>query len=410
MSAINYSKWDDLEISDDSDIECHPNVDKRSMIRWKQEQIHREREARRTKIVALKHEAETLKKQLDRIEKSAQQGELEKKYNDTLEQLQKLEKVENKKLTSDKLVTGFDKTAVTKAVHAPKETPKAPKKVVEKTKVIETLNPGSAGGVPAKAGSSKQAATTAEADSDDDEVEVTEVALEFSRIKGFDASLSYISKHPYLGTQKYSDEIMAQAFKAQMDGDETYANNCVHQALILQYCAQLGKDGVGLFFHRIRDPGHPALKIFQNDWKDTYTRIKERCKVLAQERAANASPGVETIQLQVADPGTQIHITGPPADADPKVHEIFAALPEDFQEAIISGSLDNVNKSLEGMSVQLAEEVVRVCNQVGFLSIEGDIIDTIKGETIADREAEIAAAAAAAAETDKESAVSQDQA
>jgi hypothetical protein len=79
------------------------------------------------------------------------------------------------------------------------------------------------------------------------------------------------------------------------------------------------------------------------------------------------------------------------------VHEIFAALPEDFQEAILSGSLDNVNKSLEGMSVQLAEEVVRVCNQVGFLSIEGDIIDTIKGETIADRQAEMAAAAAAAA-------------
>jgi len=26
MSAINYSKWDNLEISDDSDIECHPNV------------------------------------------------------------------------------------------------------------------------------------------------------------------------------------------------------------------------------------------------------------------------------------------------------------------------------------------------------------------------------------------------
>src|SRR5690606_31162841 len=103
------------------------------------------------------------------------------------------------------------------------------------------------GGVPAKAGSSKQATPAAEEDSDDDEVEVTEAALGFSRIKGFDASLNYISKHPYLGTQKYSDEIMAQAFKAQMDGDETYANNCVHQALILQYCAQLGKDGVGLF-------------------------------------------------------------------------------------------------------------------------------------------------------------------
>ncbi|KAF9085412.1 hsp90 co-chaperone Cdc37 [Mortierella sp. AD031] len=371
MSAINYSKWDDLEISDDSDIECHPNVDKRSMIRWKQEQIHRERDARRTKIVTLKHEADTLKKQLDRIEKSTQQADLEKKYNDTLAQLSKLELIENKKLTSDKLVTGFDKTAVTKAVHAPKDE-KPVKKVVEKTKVIETLNPGSTGGVPAakgkKAPAKAQVVEDVDSDSEDD-VEVTEVALGFSRIKGLDASLAYISKHPYLGTQKYSDEIMAQAFKAQMDGDEAYANTCVHQALILQYCAQLGKDGVGLFFHRIRDPGHPALKIFQNDWKDTYTRIKERCKVLAQERAV--------------------------------MHEIFAALPEDFQEAILSGSLDNVNKSLEGMSVQLAEEVVRVCNQVGFLSIEGDIIDTIKGETIEDRQAEMAAAAAAAASTDK---------
>lgn len=88
-------------------------------------------------------------------------------------------------------------------------------------------------------------------DSDsEDEVEVSEAAGEFSRTKGFDASLTYISKHPYLSTQKYSDEIMAQAFKSQIQGDEDYAKNCVHQALILQYCAQLGKDGVGLFFHR----------------------------------------------------------------------------------------------------------------------------------------------------------------
>ncbi|KAI9231113.1 MAG: Cdc37, N-terminal domain-containing protein, partial [Podila humilis] len=65
---INYSKWDDLEISDDSDIECHPNVDKRSMIRWKQEQIHREREARRNKIKELNAEVLGIKQQLARME------------------------------------------------------------------------------------------------------------------------------------------------------------------------------------------------------------------------------------------------------------------------------------------------------------------------------------------------------
>ncbi|KAG0150729.1 hypothetical protein CROQUDRAFT_651979 [Cronartium quercuum f. sp. fusiforme G11] len=55
---LNYSKWDALELSDDSDIEVHPNVDKRSFIRMKQRQIHQQRDERKMKIEALKHEAE----------------------------------------------------------------------------------------------------------------------------------------------------------------------------------------------------------------------------------------------------------------------------------------------------------------------------------------------------------------
>lgn len=50
---LNYSKWDQLELSDDSDIEGHPNVDKRSLIRWKQRDIHEKRETRKLKIQAL---------------------------------------------------------------------------------------------------------------------------------------------------------------------------------------------------------------------------------------------------------------------------------------------------------------------------------------------------------------------
>ena len=43
---IDYSKWDKIEISDDSDVEVHPNVDKQSFIRWKQRDIH-EKECKR---------------------------------------------------------------------------------------------------------------------------------------------------------------------------------------------------------------------------------------------------------------------------------------------------------------------------------------------------------------------------
>ncbi|ORY81839.1 Cdc37 N terminal kinase binding-domain-containing protein [Leucosporidium creatinivorum] len=58
MSRLNYNKWDALELSDDSDIEVHPNVDKKSMIRWKQRDIHEKRELRKLKLVHLDLETE----------------------------------------------------------------------------------------------------------------------------------------------------------------------------------------------------------------------------------------------------------------------------------------------------------------------------------------------------------------
>lgn len=54
--VLDYSKWDNLELSDDSDIEVHPNVDKRSFIRAKQSQIHQQREQRRHDIRTFKYE------------------------------------------------------------------------------------------------------------------------------------------------------------------------------------------------------------------------------------------------------------------------------------------------------------------------------------------------------------------
>ncbi|KAI1003922.1 hypothetical protein K3495_g4288 [Podosphaera aphanis] len=53
---VDYSKWDNLELSDDSDIEVHPNVDKKSFIRAKQNQIHQKRYERKTKIATYKYE------------------------------------------------------------------------------------------------------------------------------------------------------------------------------------------------------------------------------------------------------------------------------------------------------------------------------------------------------------------
>ncbi|KAJ5669381.1 Hsp90 co-chaperone Cdc37 [Penicillium macrosclerotiorum] len=67
--VLDYSKWDALELSDDSDIEVHPNVDKRSFIRAKQAQIHQQREQRRHDILTLKYERIINDGLLSRIDK-----------------------------------------------------------------------------------------------------------------------------------------------------------------------------------------------------------------------------------------------------------------------------------------------------------------------------------------------------
>lgn len=51
--AIDYSKWDNIELSDDSDVEVHPNVDKKSFIRWKQRDIHEKRMQRQSQVKGL---------------------------------------------------------------------------------------------------------------------------------------------------------------------------------------------------------------------------------------------------------------------------------------------------------------------------------------------------------------------
>ncbi|ORX72704.1 hypothetical protein DL89DRAFT_243719 [Linderina pennispora] len=44
---IDYSKWDNLELSDDSDVEVHPNIERNTFIRLRQRKIREERENRR---------------------------------------------------------------------------------------------------------------------------------------------------------------------------------------------------------------------------------------------------------------------------------------------------------------------------------------------------------------------------
>lgn len=325
--VLDYSKWDALELSDDSDIEVHPNVDKRSFIRAKQHQIHQQRLQRRHEIETLKYERiindgllaridkllATLKEHesssrnpeelvfqalmdaagdpaadqppsppegiythekeqpkysqmmgslVDQVKKELEESKPDDRYKgfvqgveghrnkvqglqqQLLQKLAELEKEEKSKITSESYHTGFDSSFVTKA-----KTEEM--KATEKSSSVELLNPGSVGNTDVNAVSSGAEADV-ENEGDDEDIKVSPLAKEFAKIKmgNYSACMEFITKHTELLTERKTDELLMEAFDAQLAGKEDYARQCVHHGLLLQYCRSLGRDGVALFFKR----------------------------------------------------------------------------------------------------------------------------------------------------------------
>lgn len=170
------------------------------------------------------------------------------------EKLAELEKEEGKKITSDSIHTGFDKSSVSKPQ------PPAPK---PKAEAVEVLNPGSLSKKKLLRSDSAQSSGAdadvdepAAADTHDDDVEASALGKEFAKIApgDYQACLAFISAHPSVVAERETDGLLIEGFNAQMDGRAAYARQCVHQALLLQYCRSLGRDGVGLFFKRYVPP------------------------------------------------------------------------------------------------------------------------------------------------------------
>ncbi|KAK0621435.1 Cdc37 N terminal kinase binding-domain-containing protein [Bombardia bombarda] len=464
---VDYSKWDALELSDDSDIEVHPNVDKRSFIRAKQSQIHAERQQRKNQIETLKYEriindalikrissllnslkslaaeAETrnpgevafqalmasaasldpkddqppprpagvhdseeqlptytkmMATLLDQVNKALDEkkvgqnkrygavvdeiGEHLQKVTDLQSELHKkldeLEKEEGRKITSESIHTGFDTSFVNKSKQpegsgAKKDSNKA-----------ELLNPNFSTTPSALPAESKD-----EESDDEEDINASPLARQFAQIKSNDyrQSLAFLSDHPEILTEKETDGLLLLAFEAQIDGHDDYARNCVHQALLLQYCRALGRDGVAMFFKRITTPGHQAQAVFFKDVQDQYMTIKNRSREIAKQQAkdkAEGKVGEEQIQLHAVDLNTVINITIPPKDsADPEeqaARAIFESFEPKMQKALETGSLDKVNVVLGEMKVPDAEDLVAKLGEAGILSLDEKIIDATTEE------------------------------
>lgn len=120
-----------------------------------------------------------------------------------------------------------------------------------KSTTFEVLNPSSSS-------TSEQftAATDVGEEGDDlDEdglPELTPTLEAFSKIPlwAFEKSWEFVQQHSDLFAPGGSDALLVTAFRSQSQSLPSYAKQCVHQSLLLQYCDKLGRDGVRVFFKK----------------------------------------------------------------------------------------------------------------------------------------------------------------
>ena len=305
--------------------------------------------------------------------------------------LAELEKEERSKITSEGLKFGFDTSSVSKGTSlAAAKTTSGPELLNPSRPALETANTGQSAGADADVedGALMKASMSGDI-SDDEDLTVSPLAKKFGAINYGDyrTSLQFISNNSSVMAEKETDGLLVEAFNAQSDGKDAYARQCVHQALLLQYCRQLGRDGVQLFFKRVTTSGHQAQKLFLDDVNTTYARIRSRTRELAEQRKrdeAEGTGGVEQIQLHAVDPNTRINIVVPsenPADEEEReARNIFETFPPGLQRALKTGELDRINEVLGKMSVEEAEEVVEQLGNAGMLSLEQGVIDATTEE------------------------------
>ncbi|KAJ1813511.1 hsp90 co-chaperone Cdc37 [Coemansia sp. RSA 2599] len=466
---IDYSKWDNLELSDDSDVEIHPNIEKGTFLRLRQRKIREEREKRRqqreaneeiiTLNTSLAESIGKLRSQvieasesvlgelMDQWQRDAQKGDeymaerskaiekgeeppipskenmmdtlkarinselrdaavnaeslndkrkaiaklleahmgkLEKNKADAEKELERIRKEEAKHVAPDSVIhEGFNRSIVGTTSNSggsssSKPAPAATATVKQTVTTDEVLNPGSVGKhkdvVAEQETSAKQQQQQQEGLDENGELEFDDDARQFASLTNLSDSYDFIRKRFSVISERKSDQIMAQAFTAELAGKKKLARQYIHQALIITYILKMGSTGINVFFSRVGSKGQ-AQDMFIKDVESYYERIETRCKVINSESEQEAENEVESIQLQCDDPNAPIRISVPGDDEQDAARlALFEQLPEEFRAALREGTLDAINKVLATISGSEAERLLGICGQGDFLAIDGEIV------------------------------------
>lgn len=336
---VDYSKWKNIEVSDDED-DTHPNIDTPSLFRWR-------------------HQA--------RVERMEQEEQEKKEFEQQQKKVREMMKEAQTKLKNASEGTDEHKVWTKKMKEAKKEEAKLKKKDEELSKK-ERLTPWNVDTI-SKEGFSRSIINKPKPKKELTEEEKHKQLLSFvdryeNDIKKFgmhrdyDTSMTYLRDNPHLVCEDTASYLTMWCVTLQVEQKSALMERVAHQTIVMQYILELSKQlerdprsCVAGFFQRMKTAEKQYMEAFQDELSSFIARVKGRAQVRIEEA---------TKKLEEEERQKRLG----PGGLDPV--EVMESLPAELQECFENKDVAKLQRVVSAMDKEEASYHMKRCVDSGL--------------------------------------------
>ncbi|XP_054706411.1 hsp90 co-chaperone Cdc37-like [Uloborus diversus] len=339
---VDYSKWKNIEISDDED-DTHPNIDTPSLFRWR----HQARVERMAEFQTEK----------DECDKEA--SENDRKISDVQEKIKYAE-------TSDEFNMDELKAELKKLEEHSKELKRKKEEILKKEKLmpwnVDTIShDGFAKTVLNKDAPPKKEELTEEEKAEKQRIFVQEnekLLKKFGMFQKYDDSKNFLREHPHLACEETANYLVIWCINLEVEEKHELMEHVAHQCICMQFILELAKhlnvdprSCISSFFSRIQMADTEYKEAFNSELDAFKGRVCERAKIRIQKAIEEAE---EEERLKRLGPG----------GLDPI--EVFETLPEELKKCFESKDIELLQKTIASMPEEEARHHLNRCIDSGL--------------------------------------------
>lgn len=360
---IDYSKWKNIEVSDDED-DTHPNIDTPSLFRWRHQ-------ARLERMSQAEQEKAELEKQKKEIEEK--QNLIKAKLKEA--EAGKLEDIQTLKIQDEEL----------------KKQEEEYRRKEEELLKKERLTPWNVDTIShdkfAKTIINKEVPKKSDAElTEEERAERYKVFLEknrakikhFGMLKHYEDSKQYLIENSELVCDDTANYLVVWCIDLEIEEKHDLMEHVAHQCIVMQFILELAKTMkfdpracVAPFFTKMGT----ANKEYKDGFYDELNAFKSRIKKRAQEKIEQA--------MQEAEEEERQNRLGP-GGLDPV--EVFETLPQELKECFESQNIEMLQECLLKMDKKDAEYHMDRCVKSGLWVPQAEKDPKANGEEEAEKE------------------------